>query len=196
MKPQFITVGATIAVWLASPALNSAYVPWGANGVYTSLASAAAIWVISVFTMSMAFRRSNVEDIKTHSYLLTILISFLALGEVAFWSAIDDNNNKPMLLRISTGIQAGWAATILSIIGTIFSYRYPIYKHEFSRYFKSILISFFAFVMFEILLIVLMRLFYGTLWYYAIDCAVFATAIIFLAMCIASFCIGFSRSQR
>lgn len=61
---RVVVAAGALAVWLGSPALNWAYVPWGASGASWAFGSAAAIWLLSTLDMIIAFQRSNERKIK------------------------------------------------------------------------------------------------------------------------------------
>src|SRR5437870_13759797 len=108
MRPPVAIVGAGTAAWIGSPALNSMNVPWGASGALPSYATAIAIWLLSVLLMSVAFRQIEPEPLKKLPAILFILVGFLILAEVVFWTSLPESENKGMLLRMWIGNRAGF----------------------------------------------------------------------------------------
>jgi cytochrome bd-type quinol oxidase subunit 2 len=183
MRLQLTTAGAAVAVWLASPALNSAYVPWGARGATEVFVIAIAIWLISTYVMGVEFRRSDTSDIENLPRILFGIILFLIIGEGIFWLTIDEENNKSMLLRQQLGIVLSVVAVICI---TIFTLRgMSSQNHKLLHFLRWVTIIIVSFAALELVLFTIRNALRQTLGYYAMDCSMFAVAIIYVTILIS-----------
>jgi hypothetical protein len=186
MRSRLAIAAAVSAVWLASAALDSAYGPWGASGAFRAFASAVAIWLISTLVMGLEFRRTDVE---ARDFVLTLIatIGLLALAEALFWLAIDKDNNKPMLLRLSLGVDAGFVATGLAVIlGLWPGRRIDRFQWPFAHWARWAGKVAAGAVVLELALFAFRTVLHGTLGYYAMDCGMSAVAALCAAVVIAA----------
>ena len=187
MRSKLAVSAAAVAVWLGSPALNSAYVPWGTSGASGVFVGAAAIWLISTFLLIVTFQRSDVE---TRGFALTLvaIIGFLVLAESLFWFTMDENNNKPMLLRLSVGTDVGLVAVGVAAIVTLWPGPVRRFQWLFAHCARWTAKVIAGAITFELALFVFRTLFRRTLGYYAMDCAMFAIAALSVAIALAALC--------
>jgi hypothetical protein len=186
MKSSLAITAAAIAIWLASPALNSGYVPWGASGASRAFASAAAIWLISTLAMLVAFRRAKAEKIAKPPFALLITVALLVLAETAYWLAVDETNNKPMLLRQSGGNWAGFVAAGSAAVAAMWRGHSPQPQWPFASYARWAAAIIAAAVALELALFAVRTAMHRTPGYYAMDCSMFAVALLAAAIVIAA----------
>jgi hypothetical protein len=196
MKMRLAMAAAAVAIWLASPALNTAYVPWGAGGASTAFASAATITLISMFAMVVALRRSAMEDLKSGSRTLVATVAVLIIAEILFWTMIDVDNNKPMLSRQSAGIDAGLVAAGLAALGALWPGRTGFSPPPLADGARWIARALGGALVLELALFAVRTMFHRTPGYYAMDCSMFAVAAISTAMVVAVLCRSIPLRRR
>jgi hypothetical protein len=187
MKSQIVVDVVAAAIWLASPALNVQYVQWELNGSSQMFVSAVAIWLVSTLAMIAAFRRNDREPRKlTLSLLVAIVV--LVVSEAVFWLTIDEYDNKPMLLRQSIGIEAGFGVSLLALIGAVWPSRALPSEWSFAHCARLIGEVVAGTVALELALFAVRTIFRRTHGYYAMDCSMFAIAALSIAVIIAVLC--------
>ena len=187
MREMLAMVAAAAAVWLGSAALNSSYIPWGAAGDLRTLGSAIAIWIVSTLAMVRAFQASNVES-KSFSLMLLVTVIFLILAESLFWLLISNTNNKPMLSRLSMGIDLGFILTGLAAIAALSSSQIRHAPWPLTRCARWIAKVGAGAVVLELTLFIFRLVFHQTRGYYAMDCAMFAVAVLFAVLVVTALC--------
>jgi hypothetical protein len=186
MRPQLTVTAVAVAIWSASSALNVAYIPWGADGASSAFASAAAIWLISTLSLAIEFRRCDVEA-RGCMIALVATVGLLILAETLFWLKIDDDNNKPMLLRLSAGIDVGLVAAGLAVILALWpSRRLRRSQWPFALSARRAAKLVGGALALELALFAFRTVFRRSLVYYAMDCAMFAVAVLSVAIIIAA----------
>jgi hypothetical protein len=188
MRSLLAIAAAAAAIWLASPALNSAYVPWGASGASRAFVTAQAIWLISTLAMIVAFRRAKVEDVERFPLALLVAAGLFIVGETIYWVTVDATNNKPMLSRMSGGIRGGFALTAMAVVGAVWPGHVSHSQWRFSHCARWISTVIAGGIVLELALFAVRTVFHRTAGYYAMDCSMFAVAAISVAAMLANLC--------
>jgi len=104
------------AAWLLSALLNWIYVPWNSIGFLPYFFGACLGTIIAFAMISHSLARTDSTNPRSFFMYFLLTVCVLTIGELAYWAAVSENNNKPMIFRQIYGAPIGAALLLPAFI--------------------------------------------------------------------------------
>lgn len=185
VKNMHLAFGA-LSLWASAAAANWVYLPWGASGVLVLLMIAILlVLVASVITVILA-RRLIAKSGRRFFIILGAGILFLTFAETLYFNMLPDDHE--MLRRQVQGLWVGGVFLVLAFPGVIrLTPERAIWSWK--KCINWVVALLLLSAILEILMYSLRSVFRGSI-YYAIDSAMFSTAVIALVIALAIASLG------
>lgn len=171
-----------LAIWSASPALNPMYVPWGTEGAEGVLAEGCVLASLNFIAILLS-SKLIVKNLNFYSFAIgcILIISFALSLEVLFWNMLDKDQNKGIILRQLFGIRLGAGLTVISYLNMFLKFERNRANFVLKDLFKFGFRISILFFLIELLLFIFRDALRHGNAYYALDCAMFAIALVAMA---------------